>query len=158
MNNGSTLLQDKKLHVFIADDDIDDIDFFKDALADIGKEIKVTVATDGSELMEFLQILTPDIIFLDINMPCMNGLDCLSEIRKIDAYNRIPVVIYSTSISPEHIEKSYELGASMYFEKPVKFETIKKRLTQILSHTSDDLLPQLSKDKFIVRNLDTTKT
>ena len=67
-------ISDKSLHVFIADDDIDDVSFFKSALADIAKHIKITVAKNGDELMEFLQITTPDLIFLDINMPCKNGL------------------------------------------------------------------------------------
>jgi CheY-like chemotaxis protein len=142
---------DKSLHVFIADDDIDDVDFFKSALADIAKHIKITVASNGDELMEFLQITTPDLIFLDINMPCKNGIDCLSEIRALKKFDRTPIIMYSTTANDHHIDKTYELGANLYFEKTVSYEAIKEHLRDILSHSPNELLPKFPRDKFVIR-------
>lgn len=151
MPKNITLIARKKLHVFIADDDLDDIAFFKNALKEVTNEVKISVAKDGLELLEFLSIVQPDIIFLDINMPCMNGIDCLSEIRKLDNFHSVPVIIYSTISSEHEIDLTYDLGASMYFEKPAGFESIKSRLKDILNFRSIDLIPQLSRDKYFVK-------
>ncbi len=148
--NDTTPLTGMELHILIADDDVDDIDFFRAAVEDIAKATKVTVASEGFELLEFLNIITPDIIFLDINMPKMNGIDCLTEIRARKTYDTIPVIIYSTTKNPKDIERSYELGASMFFEKPPSFDKIKSRLNEILLDSTKGFLTQLPRDKYVV--------
>src|SRR6186997_3477458 len=107
MGTKKSLTNNIKLHVFIADDDPEDIDFFKLAMHEIAEDVKLTVAKNGLELLDFLKVVIPDIIFLDINMPAMNGLDCLAQIRKQPSLDMVPVIIYSTAASKADIYKSY---------------------------------------------------
>lgn len=140
----------KKLHVFIADDDPEDIDFFKLAMQEITENVKISVAKDGVELLGFLKVVIPDIIFLDINMPCMNGLDCLAAIREQQELDKVPVIIYSTAASKEEIYKSYILGANRYIKKPVYFEAIKKQLAQTLALSLMDISQQVNMESYVL--------
>lgn len=140
----------KKLHVFIADDDPEDIELFKLALHEIAENVKVSVAKDGVELLDFLKVVIPDIIFLDINMPCMNGLDCLAAIRSQRDLQDVPVIIYSTAAGKEDIYKSYILGANRYIKKPVYFESIKKQLAQTLALNLQDLSQKTDMENYVV--------
>ena len=139
-----------KLHVFIADDDPEDIDFFKLALQEIAKDVKLTVAKNGLELLDFLKVVIPDIIFLDINMPAMNGLDCLAQIRKQQSLDMVPVIIYSTAASKADIYKSYILGANRFIKKPVYFDAIKKQLAQTLALNLKDLTEKSVMETYVV--------
>lgn len=78
-------MSNKPLNILLADDDEDDRLFFKEALENIKIKTVVTTVNDGIELMEYLNksdIKYPDIVFLDLNMPRKNGIQCLEEIRK----------------------------------------------------------------------------
>ena len=80
-------------YIFLADDDVDDCSLFEDALREVSKETKLTTANDGKELMTKLEDIIPpppDVIFLDLNMPLMNGYECLAEIRATQKYKNIP--------------------------------------------------------------------
>lgn len=106
-------------HIVVADDDKDDLDFFTDALKDTCPDITVTVAEDGGELLYKLnKISLPDVIVLDLNMPCISGKDCLKALRKDDKYEKVPIVIYSTSSNTKDIEECLHYGANHYVTKP----------------------------------------
>jgi CheY-like chemotaxis protein len=112
-------------HIVVADDDRDDLDFFRDALKDNCPDIKVTVAEDGSELLFMLNKITvPDVIVLDLNMPCISGKDCLKAIRKDDKYKKVPIVIYSTSSNLNDVEECLHYGANHYVTKPSSMQAI----------------------------------
>jgi CheY-like chemotaxis protein len=74
----------------------------------------------------------PDIVFLDINMPMMSGFEFLSEIKRVDHLSHIPIVIFTTSNSPEQIKQSRELGASAFLTKPANFDDLCSKLRSIL--------------------------
>lgn len=150
MGTKISLSNNIKIHVFIADDDPEDIDFFKLALQEIAEDVKLTVAKNGLELLDFLKVVIPDIIFLDINMPAMNGLDCLAKIRKQQSLDMVPVIIYSTSASKADIYKSYILGANRFIKKPVYFDAIKKQLAQTLALNLKDLSHQSVMENYVV--------
>ena len=83
----------------------------------------------------------PHILFLDLNMPRKNGIDCLLEIKHSDNLKDIPVAIYSTSASEEDIEDTFVKGANVYIKKPSDFGTLKKILEEVITinwqyHTS----------------------
>jgi CheY-like chemotaxis protein len=132
------------IYVLLADDDEDDRLIFREAFGEI--KIKTTVKTvnDGVELMDYLnrnEDELPHILFLDLNMPRKNGLDCLSEIKSINRLKDIPVAIYSTSASEEDIEDTLVKGANIYIKKPNDFGTLKKILEEVITinwqyHTS----------------------
>lgn len=141
----------KRLHIFIADDDQDDIEFFEIALKEISDNIKITKAKNGQELLEFIQYVIPDMIFLDINMPCMNGLDCLSELRRLSHLSQVPIIMYSTGTKPEHVDKSYTLGANLYIRKPTHYASIKEELSRVLAMSLRELIPQPAREKYVVQ-------
>src|SRR5215216_7180747 len=106
---------------FLADDDADDQEIFKEALSEIDKSIRCLTASSGEEALSKLTgglKPLPDYIFLDLNMPRMDGLQCLTEIKKIKILKNIPVIIYSTSSAQKDVEETRKLGADYFITKP----------------------------------------
>lgn len=142
------------INISLADDDEDDRLFFTDAFDELKINTKVNTFKDGIELMNFLNnvnSILPNILFLDINMPKKNGMECLLEIKKNKRLNDIAIAIYSTSSSEENIEETFVNGANIYIKKPNDFKTLKKILSHVITinwqyHTSG-----LNKDNFLLR-------
>lgn len=127
----------------LADDDYDDATLFCEALTQIAPVMECNTVENGKALFELLsknQDLKPDIIFLDINMPIMNGWECLKNLKSHQVYKDIPAVIYSTSSSRRDIDMAYSLGALLFLTKPDDFQELCKIL-EVVSTTSKDLLP-----------------
>jgi CheY-like chemotaxis protein len=124
----------KKKTIFLADDDLDDQGLFADALKDIDNEITLVTAVNGLEALAVAKGLqaAPDFIFLDMNMPLMNGMQCLQELKKIPAMNKVPVIIYSTSSYKKDIEKAKLAGATDYIVKPFSFSELREKIRAIL--------------------------
>jgi len=121
---------------FIADDDPDDRELFIEALRTIDPDCDCITATDGEDalykLSNGLEQL-PDFIFLDLNMPRVNGRECLAIIKKIGKFDQIPVIIYSTSAEEKDIEQTTKSGAAYFLQKPNRFEDLSKALSNIIS-------------------------
>jgi CheY-like chemotaxis protein len=113
----------KNVKILMAEDDEDDQSFFRQALLDAGIASVLTTVPDGEQLLDVLQNLKkphfPDIIFLDINMPGMDGKSCLREIRRQERFAKIPVIILTTSTRPKDIEETYRDGANRYISKMI---------------------------------------
>jgi chemotaxis family two-component system response regulator Rcp1 len=84
---------------------------------------------NGAEAMEFLrhegiyaQASRPDLILLDLNLPCRDGREVLAEIKSDRALRSIPVIVLSTSQDEQDIRRCYHLHANCYIVKPVNFE------------------------------------
>lgn len=142
------------INICLADDDEDDRLFFTDAFDELKINTKVSTFKDGVELMDFLNnadSILPNVLFLDLNMPKKNGVECLLEIKKNERLNDIAIAIYSTSSSEEHIEETFINGANIYIKKPNDFEKLKKILSEVVTinwqyHTSG-----LNKENFLMR-------
>ncbi len=122
--------------IFLADDDPDDRMLFEEALKEVDQHSELTMAHDGEHLMDILESKvppTPNVIFLDLNMPKKNGLECLKEIKQTERFKDIPVVVFSTSCQQNAINQMYEHGASYYICKPDSFQKLKKSLNQLFS-------------------------
>ncbi len=122
--------------VLIIDDDEDDRELFCEAVGQVSKDIDCFHATDGEEALAFLSSADgnlPDYIFLDLNMPRLNGKECLVEIKKRHSIKDIPVVIYSTSNSRRDKEETKLLGAANFLHKPNEFNILIRELALILS-------------------------
>ena len=111
----------ENIRMLLAEDDEDDRSFFRQALLESGIGSELTMVTDGWQLIELLldqrNTFIPDIIFLDINMPGMDGKSCLREIRRQEKYVVTPVIILSTSTRLRDIDETYRDGANRYFSK-----------------------------------------
>ena len=129
--------------ILLVDDDEDDRSLFKEAVNSLDKDIQCWTANDGQHALEVLMydlIVVPDVIFLDLNMPKMNGLEFLSIIKKNRQYKSVPVIIYSTSSNPEDFKKSKELGAAEFITKPADFhELISKLASLFQKHLVDSV-------------------
>lgn len=119
---------------YFIDDDEDDHDFFCTATQTIDPAIECQFAKDGIEAIDKLThtSLTPDYIFIDMNMPRMDGKQCLMEIRKINRLNSVPVYIYSTSGTPGLIDEILQLGAKEFLIKPTNMHALEQLLRRIL--------------------------
>ena len=120
---------------FMVDDDLDDQEIFSIALDEIEQKVNCVFANDGIEAIQKLSnepYFAPDYIFLDLNMPRMNGKQCLAEIKKIHRLSHIPVIIYSTSADNKFINETEQLGATAYFTKPSSISELAKKLAQFL--------------------------
>jgi CheY-like chemotaxis protein len=129
------LRQDKKtMHILFSDDDTDDALLFTQAADLMTSSILLSFAEDGEQLMRYLsKEMLPDLIFLDLNMPVKNGMECLREIRSDKKLDWLPVIIYTTSDNPKDIDICYELRANLYVVKPTSFESIIKTLKKIIN-------------------------
>jgi CheY-like chemotaxis protein len=122
------------MNILFIDDDMDDKEIFFEAINAINPDIECESATNGEEALEKLETGTalPHYIFLDINMPIMDGKSFLMAIKKISKLKHIPIVIYSTTEDQEEIKKLRALGAE-YIGKPTSFEILKRSLSKYLN-------------------------
>lgn len=127
--------------IYLADDDPDDRELFVWALEEICCDFKFVSFNNGLQLISYLtapQADTPDVIFLDINMPLKNGIEALTDIRSNPNTAKIPVIIYSTSNDPQLVKTTHSLGANLYFVKPSDFSRLKQLLQKTLSINWDN--------------------
>ena len=118
------MLANKTVHtkvignIILAEDDIDDQNIFQIALQEIVSSIQTQFVSNGKELLHLLQTHKPDILFLDLEMPYKNGLECLLEIKNDPRLEKIPVIVFSSTTKPSNIQTAYEMGAHLFFIKP----------------------------------------
>ena len=117
--------------IIIADDDTDDSLFLLQVLLSLPQELIVIAVPNGEKLIGVLERVSPQFIFLDINMPKKNGLDTLKQIRLNKDLKQPRVIMCSTSSSPVEIKLSQELGADMYITKPNSLNQLQKVVENI---------------------------
>ena len=113
--------------VLFVDDDHDDFEIFQDALHHVKPDGRVVHQWDCGAALNFLRKPSepsPDYIFLDINMPIMTGDQCLRELQADSRLKKIPVIIFSTTVSEREKEKYKKLGAVNAFRKPNRFDEV----------------------------------
>ena len=121
--------------VLLVDDDLDYKYFFYKAMESVDPEITVTSASDGIEALKKLETTVPDLIILDFNMPRMNGVEFLKDIKKHPGLENIPVIIYSTFLSLFDSNEIKSLGAVHVYTKPSGFAETIKTIHEIFSLT-----------------------
>lgn len=118
---------------FLIDDDLDDQLIFSLALKQVNHLIRCVTADTGVEALKKLEQFNPDYIFLDLNMPGMNGIECLLKIKKLIPLSKIPVAIYTTSSNQKHIVETSALGARAFINKPYHVSELSKKLEDFFS-------------------------
>jgi CheY-like chemotaxis protein len=113
-------------HFFVIDDDEDEVQFISAALHEMKADHKCTWAKSGELALNQLQHLEPDVIFLDLNMTGMNGLQCLQAIKRLPHCNHVPVILHSTIMNAELRHEGLQLGAHDCLKKP---DSINKLMT-----------------------------
>ncbi len=142
------------LNIALADDDDDDRLFFQEAIDVVSIRTKLSLFKNGQELMDYLNlpnVIVPNLVFLDLNMPVKNGMQCLREIRANPRLKNVSIAIYSTSSSEKDIEETFVNGANIYINKPNNFQDLREVVEKVLHikwqyHTSN-----LNRDNFLFR-------
>jgi CheY-like chemotaxis protein len=129
-------------HVVLADDDRDHAIIFKKVLKTVDPSRQLTIVQDGEELIRLLSTYVPELLFLDLNMPCKNGLECLQDIRQNLHLDELPVVVYSSSTHMTDIQKSYIHKADLYMVKPFNSFHLQNALESILKMEWRKKLPE----------------
>ena len=140
------------LKLLLADDDIDDNTFFKDALEELPVNVQLETVYDGVELMQHLTTKRslPDAVFLDLNMPRKNGFECLSEIKSNEQLKALLIIIFSTSFNPEVIDSLYEKGADYYIRKPGDFAKLRAVIHEAVKIAAKKSPGKPEREKFVL--------
>ena len=119
--------------ILYADDDLDDRELVTEALMTIDPSISCVSVCDGRQLINMLKRTEqlPDLILLDINMPVMDGRECLIEVKKDLRFREVPIIVYSTTDNLNEIGLFYKLGA-MFMRKPNSFKELCDSLMKVL--------------------------
>lgn len=148
MKNTKSEIENTTFDILLADDDEADRLLFTEAFSELGMKTVVHTVNNGTQLMEWLNsdnVRLPHLVFLDLNMPCKKGVQCLQEIRGSEKLKDIFVAIYSTSDNDKDMEETFRSGANVYITKPAEFSMLKQVLEKAVKTT------YLYQDEFLKR-------
>ncbi|MCF6133177.1 response regulator [Flavobacterium wongokense] len=122
----------KKKTIYYLDDDHEDLDFFKEITEELGHTVKVF--SDGRKMLLVLEIQAqkPDVVFLDIHMPVLNGEEILEIIKKSDDMKDIPVVMVSGAYPKKLLQYCADLGVSCLVKRH-NFQEFKQNIHEVLT-------------------------
>lgn len=136
--------------ILLAEDNLEHCFFFRRAIKEIAPDIQVNEVHDGDSLIELLESYLPDLLFLDLAMPCKNGIQCIQEIRDDRAYDHLPIIVFTVSTQDHSIQTAYGFGANLYFVKPENYDSLISSLRKILELNWSD--PKSITDKYFHNN------
>ena len=127
---------EKAKRFLLVEDDTDDQEVFIEALQEIDPTLICITAINGEEALSILEGSSkrlPDYIFLDLNMPIMNGKEFLKTVKNNSLYKNIPVIIYTTSQQEKDEKETARFGASYYLTKPTSLAELKTEIQQVMT-------------------------
>ncbi len=142
------------LYILLAEDDESDRLIFKEAFAELKINTIVHTVNDGVQLMKWLNKESnrlPHLIFLDLNMPRKNGMECLKEIRSNKKLKDVFVAIYSTSDNEKDMEETFLNGANVYITKPGSFNKLKNVLEKAVVTAFQYQDQSMIRENFLLR-------
>lgn len=133
--------------VLIVDDDLIDRKMMTRAFNEANIQSKLTILDGGKKAIEYVsksvssspdgdlgEYNVPSIIFLDLNMPEINGLEVLESIKKIKESAHIPVILFTSSADENDIRKTYDLGACSFVVKPLEYSSLVSQMKKICDY------------------------
>ncbi|MER3472283.1 MAG: response regulator [Chitinophagaceae bacterium] len=133
--------------IILADDD-DDLEFFSAAVKSLVPLPNIEYVSNGIRLMQLLEHVYPDLLFLDLEMPFKNGLEYLVEIRASEKLKELPVVVFSSTTRPANIQTAYDMGAHLFLLKSSNFDEYTNSIQAIVKLNWSD--PQKIKEQYCV--------
>ncbi len=120
--------------VVLVDDDLDDHEVFRSACSVVDPTIEVTGFESGEHALRSLARFEtlPDMIFLDLNMPRLNGIEVLEAVKAMEKLKSVPVIVYTTSFDSRIKERCEKIGAVDVIEKPNSFDALCEKLETLL--------------------------
>lgn len=137
-------------HVMLAEDDDEDYLIFSLAINELSFTVVLTRAENGDILLKLLDEKHPDILFLDLLMPCRDGRQCLKEIRANRKFDSIPIIVYTSLSDLKEVEFCYREGSNLYAIKPTSLDELKAILTKILTIDWKKLLYFPPRSQFVI--------
>ena len=143
-----------ELDILAAEDSRDDVKLLEMALQRCGGIRSLRIVSDGRELVAYLSgeipfedptRQVPNIVFMDLKMPRMDGFEVLEWLRNNPNCSVIPVIVMSNSAIEEDILRAYRLGANAFFQKPINFAELEATLRAILTFWSHAKRPPLTR-------------
>ena len=121
--------------IAVVDDDADDRFLVQEAFTNAGYQDEFIHFENGPQFMEYLhnttQVDLPSIVFLDLNMPVIEGKEILREIKRADKWAHIPVIVFTTANSDIEKRMCFQLGASSYITKPAPLSEMERLVRAI---------------------------
>jgi DNA-binding NarL/FixJ family response regulator len=142
--------------VVLAEDSLEQCFFFERAVREASPQTVFSPVHDGNELMALLEKYLPDLLFLDLNMPCKGGVQCIKEIREQRTYDSMPILVFSVSVDEQAIQAAYGYGANMYMVKPGEYSLLTSVLRDVLSMDWSD--PKRIAEQYFCHNRYVTYT
>lgn len=136
--------------ILLAEDDMEDVVFFELALKELKVPYLMRHAKNGEVLFVLLKDKTPYILFLDIHMPCKDGISCITEIRKNREYDNMPVIMYTSNLSKKIIEDCYRSGANLYITKTNTFTELTEKLKKVFAIDWSDYMHYPPQNQFVL--------
>ncbi len=138
--------------IILVDDDEDDRDIFSDAFRNLKIQADLLLLKNGQQLLNYIDKIdhsVPTIVFLDLNMPIVSGIDCLKCLRDKITESNFFVTIYSTSASKTDVDNAFRHGANGYIKKPAGFQQLQEVILKTINSLAKIQGRQLPKDKFL---------
>ncbi|MEJ7645560.1 MAG: response regulator [Chryseolinea sp.] len=120
-------------NVVMAEDDNEDFELFSEVLSGLPLEVFLRRAENGEVLMKILHEEIPDILFIDLVMPCLDGKECLHEIRSHKKFDNLPIIVYTSMRDVETVEFCYRKGTNLFVLKPHSFTELVDIIEKIFS-------------------------
>ncbi|MBT1695419.1 response regulator [Fulvivirgaceae bacterium PWU4] len=139
--------------ILLADDDSDDAEIFQEALQYACPSALFMRFEDGKQLLQHLETnlsSLPDLIFLDLNMPEMNGWQCLAALKTNHKLKSIPVIIYTTSSNPRDKEIAIDLNAHGLIVKPSNQKALERILSIVVCKLGSHDLEHAINDAYLL--------
>lgn len=126
----------KQLRILLVEDDQIEKMKFNRAIKTLNLNCEVIVASDGEKALSLLKTneILPDIVLLDLNMPRLNGIEMLKQIKHHKALLHIPVIILTTSSNPIDLLECYKAGIAGYMLKPLKYDDYISKISKIINY------------------------
>lgn len=124
------------ISILLVDDDVDDQEIFLLTMRETGSDVACEFANDGIHALEKLAepAFRPNLIFIDINMPKMNGIELLAELKQNPQLHQTPIFMYSTSDQKEIVTRCMELGASGFMRKNPDIDELRREFIKVIGN------------------------
>lgn len=140
----------RRLNILYAEDDLDDIELFREGLNGLETHHNLSVIRYGHEVLDRVRHEIPDLIFMDYNLPGCDGSECVQLLKADPKVRHIPIVMYSTS-SPEFaVDRCFARGAARYLIKPVDYPALFLGLQYIFDLFKKSELTPIDRERFVI--------
>jgi CheY-like chemotaxis protein len=121
--------------ILYVEDDLDDQLVFREAVESVNPRPNCITANDGKQALQLLEelVVLPDYVFLDLNMPVMDGKEFLREIKRSEKFKDLSVIVYTTSTFSNDIQECKNLGATNFIVKPSSYQTVVDTIQTVIS-------------------------